>query len=116
MGYLSKEDILNADDLDLEEVDIPEWGGKVHIGLLTIDQLNTFIENNCDKDGKITEPKNIDTILPLLEASLKTPEGEPLFTTKEIMQLRNKSARPLKRLFYRCLDKNTEGLKDEKKS
>lgn len=40
--YLSADDILNADDLGTEDVDVPEWGGKVRVRGLTGTERDQF--------------------------------------------------------------------------
>ena len=35
MALLSRDDILNADDLTIETVAVPEWGGEVNVKTLT---------------------------------------------------------------------------------
>jgi hypothetical protein len=35
MALLSRDDILNADDLTIETIAVPEWGGEVNVKTLT---------------------------------------------------------------------------------
>jgi len=39
---LNKEQILRADDLKTEEVDVPEWGGSVRVRVLTGTERDAF--------------------------------------------------------------------------
>lgn len=42
MGTLSRDDILQADDLETVDVEVPEWGGTVRVKALTGTQRDAF--------------------------------------------------------------------------
>ena len=47
-SYVSVNSIRVADDLEIREVDVPEWGGKVRIRQMTADKMTEFYEDNFD--------------------------------------------------------------------
>ena len=49
---LNKEQILNADDLTFEDVEVPEWGGTVRIRCLESTERDEFEQSLLDAKGK----------------------------------------------------------------
>ena len=96
---LTKEQILGADDLKRELVDIPEWGGEVLLRELRGRERDSFEEGSLDKQRNVTMA-NMRARLVALSAI--DEEGERLFTAKEASQLGDKSASALNRLFEVC--------------
>ena len=96
---LSKEQILQADDLKRETVDTPEWGGEVLLRELRGRERDAFEEGSMDKQRNVTMT-NMRARLVALSAI--DEEGERLFTAKEATELGGKSATALNRLFEVC--------------
>ena len=96
MMALSKEAILNADDLKQQEVDIPEWGGSVLIRELRGVERDAFEEGSLDKKRNLTMT-NIRARLVAMSAIDES--GDRLFTTADAAELGKKSAAALNRLF-----------------
>jgi len=49
MALLSKHDIMTVDDLKVEEVSVPEWGGSVLVRTLTARERDEFESSTVDK-------------------------------------------------------------------
>ena len=96
---LSKEQILQADDLKREAVDTPEWGGEVLLRELRGRERDAFEEGSMDSKRNVTMT-NMRARLVALSAI--DEEGERLFTAKEAKELGDKSATALNRLFEVC--------------
>ena len=96
---LSKEQILQADDLKRETVDIPEWNGEVLLRELRGRERDAFEEGSMDKQRNVTMT-NMRARLVALSAI--DEEGDRLFTSKEAKELGDKSATALNRLFEVC--------------
>ena len=96
---LSKEQILQADDLKRETVDTPEWGGEVLLRELRGRERDAFEEGSMDKQRNVTMT-NMRARLVALSAI--DEEGDRLFTSKEAKELGDKSATALNRLFEVC--------------
>ena len=56
-GYLTLEDIENAPDVPEEDVDVPEWGGKVRVRGFTKDVEMACREEARDADGDVDRGK-----------------------------------------------------------
>jgi len=98
---LSADDILGVDDLEIVEVQVPEWKGSVHLRVLPADvglALN-------DKMQELPKEKQSDAMFILLAACLVSPDGKPLFSTPEQAdRLRGRSAKVLMRLQKKALE------------
>ena len=96
---LSKEQILQADDLKTETVEVPEWDGEVLLRELRGRERDAFEEGSMDKQRNITMTNMRARLVAL---SAVNEEGERLFSAKEANELGNKSATALNRLFEVC--------------
>lgn len=101
--YLIPSEIMSADDLQPEDVHVPEWGGYVKLRPLTAAEALQF----TDAAKKDKENSN----LRILVMSAITPEGSPLFTLADVKQLQQKSLRAIMRIQRAALRLN--GLKEE---
>jgi hypothetical protein len=96
---LTKEQILEADDLKRETVDTPEWGGEVLLRELRGRERDAFEEGSLDKQRNVSMA---NMRARLVSISAIDEEGERLFTNNEAAQLGDKSATALNRLFEVC--------------
>lgn len=96
---LTKEQILSADDLKQELVEVPEWGGEVLVRELRGRERDAFEEGSLDKQRNL---KMTNMRARLVAMSVIDDEGERLFTSKEALELGEKSASALNRLFEVC--------------
>lgn len=105
MPYLSKQQILEAQDRSFEDVEVPEWGGTVRIGTMTAAQRDRYevLFAQARKDGAATS-QSIRALL--VAACLVDEAGEQVFTMDEVEALGKKSGAALNRVFLRALDLN----------
>lgn len=98
MGLLSRDQILKAQDLQFEEVDCPEWGGKVRICGLTASARAAFLERTLKLKSE-ANPDAVDTTIEILLVSLSAVDakGKPLFTPEDLVELGRKKADPISR-------------------
>jgi len=95
---LSKQQILAAVDLPIEEVEVPEWGGYVYVRGLNGEERDAFELSIIDQKNK--GKVNLENIRAKLCAlTLCDDKGERLFTDKEVFALSKKSGSVLGRLF-----------------
>lgn len=92
---LSKDEILKADDLKTETVEVPEWGGSVLVKGMTGKMRDEF-EQEIVK-GKKVKMSNIRA--KLCQVSIVDESGELMFNTSDIVKLGGKSASALDRVF-----------------
>lgn len=90
---LSRDDILNAKDIKTVELDVPEWGGTVLIGMMSGAGRDKFENDMMTDKGRV----NIRAKLAAL--TLVDAEGNHLFKYEEAAELGKKSAAALSRVF-----------------
>lgn len=90
MGYLSKDQIVEAADLTTEDVLVPEWGGTVRVKAMTGAQRDRFEaamrESSKDYRSKLAATTIVDE------------HGKRMFTDAEIAELGKKSSSALSRI------------------
>jgi len=96
MKILTKDQILNAQDIEMQEVDVPEWGGPV--------RLKTATARDRDNLDRILFPKpgvrNLDHFRARVVAMCVVDEaGNKIFTDEDVPLLSEKSATAIDRLF-----------------
>jgi len=102
---LTFNDILSANDIKIEEIDVPEWGGVVRVRTLRAEESAKFVDDYA-KDKK-------NSMVRLLVMSAVDANDQPLFTDAHVELLRQKSFRAMARVQEKVLEMN--GLTPEKK-
>lgn len=96
---LSADDILSSNDLKIDKLDVPEWGGHVYI-----QAMDGF---RRDKFEELSTGKNSKHILAKLVAMCVCDEkGRPIFTEKQIAEINKKSAAALNRVTNKIMEMN----------
>ena len=101
MAILSRDDILNVNDIYIELLPVPEWGGEVYVKTITAAERG-FIEKRMIELGRDGKPKdvkldNLTTYVAFL--SICDANGNRLFTDiKDVEKLGQKSASALDRV------------------
>jgi hypothetical protein len=121
MAFLSKEDILNADDILLEKQIIPEWPKDGAPGELYLKGLSGLEREQWERetigyqeytarDGNIRQKTVVKRDLfraKLLHLVIVDEEGTRMFEShQDLVGLSGKSARVLERLFDRAMEMN----------
>ncbi|MGW7598114.1 hypothetical protein [Streptomyces antimycoticus] len=99
--YLSAEAILGADDLDYEDVPVPEWGGTVRVRELPGTERDKFEAQFVGgKDGASIRAEGLEGFRArLAAAAIVDADGKPLFrSAAETKRLGEKSANALQRV------------------
>lgn len=96
---LSRERILQAKDLRMEIVAVPEWGGHVNVRGITAAERDRF-------EAAITTQRKGDISLNLRNIRAKLVvlatcdgDGNPIFREEDVVDLGGKSAMALERVF-----------------
>ena len=110
---LTRDDILNADDLPSEVVDVPEWGGQVKVRTMSGSARDAFEASLIESQGK---KKSKDDLMSNIRARfaslvLVDDDGKRLFTAKDINSLGKKSASALDRVL--TVGQRLNGLSSE---
>lgn len=110
--FLSREEILGAQDIPVEEIHVPEWGGYVRVKGMTGAERDAF-------EGEIVESRGKDRKLNLRNIRAKLvartavdDAGQYLFTEDDIKALGRKSAAALQRVFDKAQELSGMSEKD----
>jgi hypothetical protein len=93
---LTRDNILDADDLPLEEVEVPEWGGSVYVRSMNgfeRQEFDTWLMETQD-DPNRTNMRGVVVCSCTTDA-----DGVRLFTAEDAEALGKKSAEALNRVF-----------------
>lgn len=92
-----RDQILAAEDLQREAVDVPEWGGlSVYVRTLTGAERDAYESDIIGTDGKV---KRDNIRAKLLVRTVVDETGERVFTDADVDALSKKSGSALVRLF-----------------
>lgn len=108
---LTRDQILNADDLATEDVAVPEWGGVVRVKGLTGEERDQFEASVIGENTK-NKRRNLSNLRARLVAlAVVDGEGKQLFKRSDIPALGRKSAAALDRVFGKAQE--LSGMRDE---
>ena len=98
-GGLSRAEILAAQDMKLEAIEVPEWGGTVYVRNMTGKARDAFERSRFKMVGDKFEVIHANTRASLLAVSICNAQGQLLFTPEDIEALGEKNGAILDRLF-----------------
>lgn len=98
--YLTGEEILNSDDLQCEDVPVPEWGGTVRVRELPGTERDKFEAQFVGKDGASVRAEGLEGFRArLAAATIVDADGNKVFrSVAETKRLGEKSGRALQRV------------------
>lgn len=99
MAILTKQAILQAPDLQLEEVAVPEWGGSVLVRGLTGTERDSFEASVITREGKRVEMDLTNMRAKLVVRCVVDENGDRLFSDADAVVLGSRSAVALNRVF-----------------
>jgi hypothetical protein len=105
MSLLTKDQILNAQDLDYKDVEVPEWGGTIRLWALSAGEAIAFAET---LDGPAKNSSNVR----ILSLCVGDEQGNRLFTTADLEALKKKNVRVFTRVAREAIKLN--GFEEEK--
>src|SRR5262245_29422466 len=98
-GGLSRAEILAAQDMKIEALEVPEWGGTVYVRNMTGKARDAFERSRFKQVGDKFEVIHANTRASLLAVSICDPSGQLLFSAQDIEALGDKNGAVLDRLF-----------------
>lgn len=101
--FLSAAEILAAQDMQVVEVEVPEWGGVVRLRPMTAEEGLKLGTSGGDKRHSAVKV----VVMTAVDA-----DGKQLFTESDLEKLQGKSLSALMKIQKRALEIN--GLADEK--
>lgn len=102
MALLTADEILAADDIPHEDVDVPEWGGTVRVRGITGSQrahINGTMMAVKGQDMALRADAIAEAEMRVVAMSLIGEDGKPLFSVKQVKALGEKNAGVISRLF-----------------
>lgn len=97
---LTKEQIFSAPDMQLEEVEVPEWGGSVFVRPMSgidRDAMEAFI---IERNESLGPKAAVDQIRPwCIARTACDKDGKLIFTKDDIPEMNKKSGAALDRIF-----------------
>jgi hypothetical protein len=96
---LTRDAILQAQDLPRELVDVPEWGGSVYVRALTGAERDAFETSIVEQRGKSTKMNLKNIRAKLVALTVVDEEGNRIFSDSDASALGKKSAAALDRVF-----------------
>ena len=99
MSLLSKTAILAAQDLQTEDVEVPEWGGAVRVRSFTGRERDAFEASMVRGDGKDRKVDLTNMRARLVGLTVIDETGQRLFADEEVDLLGAKSGAALDRVF-----------------
>jgi hypothetical protein len=112
MGTLTREQILSADDLPTQDVDVPEWGGSVTVRSMTGAERDAFEAGLMVEEGEDEKNRLNNLRARLCSLCIVDDDGVPLFSPEDVEALGKKSAAALDRVFTKAQTLNGLGAKD----
>lgn len=99
MALLTRDQILNALDMESQVVAVPEWGGDVMVKGLTGAERDAFERRIVEMRGKKTQVNLTNIRAKLVALCAVDKDGKRIFTDADVVALGGKSAAALDRVF-----------------
>ena len=106
--YLSRDDILNAQDFRTDEVDVPEWGGTVLVRELSAPEmlkvrLRVFEEEDEEGESRINLAEYAENIPAMISWCVVDERGMSILSIDDVNRLSAKSVRPANRIIAKLM-------------
>ena len=97
--WLTREQILAADDRIVETVDVPEWGGLVRVRGLTGAERDAYEATIITTRGSDFKMNLANARARLVARAVIDADGKRLFSDDDVVALGQKSAAALERIY-----------------
>ena len=108
---LTKDQILSANDRNIQEIEVPEWGGTVYIRNMTGGERDAYEMSLIKMQGRNMQADLANARAKLCAICICDQDGNRLFTDDEVQELSKKSASALDRVYEQAEKLN--GLKSD---
>ena len=99
MAFLTREQILQAQDIVRESVPVPEWGGEVLVRSLTGAERDAYEATMIHLRGTDPQVNLANARAKLAARSMVDEQGQRLFSDEDVKALSQKSAAALQRVY-----------------
>lgn len=96
---LTKDQILGIKDLQIEKVEVPEWGGYIFVRGMTGAERDLFESSVVDIRGSSQKINMINVRAKMVSLTACDENGNRLFDDADVIELGKKSASALQRIF-----------------
>lgn len=111
MAFLTKQQILDAQDIETVEVAVPEWGGCVLVKGMTGLERDELEASVVSRRGKQVDVNLINLRAKMVAKCVVDETGARLFGEEDVRTLGKKSAGALQRVFE--VAQRLAGMSDE---
>jgi hypothetical protein len=111
MTFLTRDAIVEADDTEYDEVECPEWGGKVRLRSIRGTQRDAYEQSLIVEKSGSRSMNLRNARAKLIFLCAVDESGRLLFNADDLNALGRKNAKPLDRLFDAC--RALAGLSEE---
>lgn len=109
---LTRDQILGCQDIKIQEVPVPEWGGSVFVKSLTGKELDAYQAGIVKMRGDKVQGVNMDNMRARMCAmAICDADGKRLFSDSDVELLAAKNSGALNRVFL--VVQQLSGLTDE---
>lgn len=98
MKLLTRDEILQAPDLPVEEVEVPEWGGVVRVRALSGAERDALEASIVEQQGSNVRINLHNMRARLVAMSVVDENGKRIFSDEDIEALGRKNAQALDRI------------------
>ena len=99
MAVLKRDDVLQADDIKIELVPVPEWGGEVYVKGMMGAERDKFEGSLIVSPGKSQQMNMTNIRAKVASLTICDEKGKRLFNENDVQALSQKSAAALQRVF-----------------
>ena len=104
--YLTAEQILEMDDLNTMDVEVPEWPIDGEPGIVRLKTLSAREALTFQKQMQVNSKAREDAMVSIVVLSAVDENGERLFNQKQVELLRDKSVKVFTRLQTAAMELN----------
>lgn len=97
--FLTKEAIFKAQDIEIRELEIPEWGGTVFVRGMTGHERDKYEDSLYQQRGKDRQLNTRNARAKLVCLCTVDKDGNRLFEDKDVSGISQKSSKALDRIF-----------------
>jgi hypothetical protein len=110
--FLSRESILQASDIQVEDLEVPEWGGTIRVREMTTAEVEFFSTLTTGRDGSVDTSKMPGVRAKVVSWCLIDEGGKPLLRKEDVDELQKRSNRVLTVVFDKILELSGLGADD----
>ena len=96
---LTRDEILKAQDIDYEVVEVPEWGGEVRVRAMTAAERDAFEASILRQTKSGVQVEMVNLRARLCAMTIVDEDGKRIFSDSDVAELGKKSAAALQKVF-----------------